>query len=157
MPVMALISAGIFISMFVADMGGKEPFAMLFVRSIIGVVFLWAAWYLWMSGERNRRVTWVLKHVRAIKVHISASALKSGVLSIRLWQEGSDGRNGWLMLFTPPQWDWRLVNETIADAHIDPHPGGPIILETVNGMLLPLEGSVSEKCDFNGHGKTEIR
>jgi hypothetical protein len=144
-PFMGLIAAGIFRSVIAAGLRGDEDWALMLLRTSIGIGFVWAASHMWKSAARHRRMTWVLERTAVLRVKVSVGKLSSGAITVVMCREDADERSGWSMLYCPPSWDALSLDGAVLDAHIDPRPGGPIVIRTPKGILWPLEGSTSNR------------
>jgi hypothetical protein len=143
MPLMALFGAGVLIGSGWATVAGKMPWPIFILCIAASGGFAWAAMYGWRSRDRSERMTWVLEELSPQRVRLSIGLLDTGAPVIQMVPVRS-ATVQWSMTFAPPSWNVMELDGTEVNAHIDPVPGGPIVLETPRGILWPLDGSKSK-------------
>jgi hypothetical protein len=151
---MGLAAMGLFAAVAIGAVRGSTPMPILLLGGVIGLSFAWAAWWGWGSARRYRRTTWVLEHMPPVEA--IAEFLRGEPDSMRLTLEG-DGHPARLQWYVPcalPKWAASLGDRVKVRAHIDPLPGGPIVVETDAGIIWPLSGSPTSAVAEHGPART---
>jgi hypothetical protein len=137
--VWGLVAAGIFRSVIAAAMRGDEPWPLLLLRSAIGLIFVWAAWYAWTSMNWYRRVTRIMRHVKPIPVRIGFSYVAESALISTLTPTSPSPLQKVCVMCEEPSWDFKALEGSVVEAFIDPEPEGPVIIRTPSGFIWPHE------------------
>jgi|WetSurMetagenome_2_1015567.scaffolds.fasta_scaffold39646_5 hypothetical protein len=141
-PVMGLIAAGIFWSVARAAVRGDEPLLLMGLRGAIGALFLWAAVYAWRCDAWYHRASWVLNSCPGVPMEATFGTNSTGgvLATLRSPESGEV-----FVTCGPPRWALDLSRPSSVLAHVDPEEGGPVIIETEEGILWPLERTPSRR------------
>jgi hypothetical protein len=134
-PLMSAIALCVFLSVLYSYSRGAE-IILLSLQGFIGVLFVWAACYIWSSGTWYQRVSWVFYNGDRATMQAEYGFNSRGALIVDLTAEG---RNRLVFLSSRPQWHVNIESPETVIAHIDPVEGGPVIVETPRGIIWPLE------------------
>ena len=133
---MGLGAAGLFVAVVVGAARGTTPVAILVFGGFVGLLFAGAAWWGWHMRCRYERATWVLAHTPAVPAAARTSIAEPDY--VRLTVEPDTSAIEYMVPCALPHWALSLAEGTIVKAHIDPEPGGPIVIETDSGIIWPL-------------------
>lgn len=152
-PLLGVVAAGIFWFVGRAFVSGEVPLPLVALLVAIGLLFTWAAWYAWSSVRWYQRTTWVLRHTEPVLVRVQFGMNEAGGLIALLYPVQPGHSGGWqIIMCSDAQWDHRTVEGAVVRAHIDPSPGGPVVLETERGRIWPLERAATHKIEPGRRG-----
>ena len=117
------------------------------VLGLAGVFSLLLGWLAWSYGPRwYRRVNWVAQtvapSVMRLRIKIAYDADKSRSLRALLYPDnaGAEAPPAESLSVQWPSWDAETLPEGPVEVLRDPQPGGPVIIRTPRGWLLPAPG-----------------
>jgi hypothetical protein len=150
-PLSALIAAGIFLTTGRLFMAGSEPLPVLIFRLCVGMIFVWAAGYIWRSASWYERITKVLHEIDPISAKLHFTRNKAGSPVVTLIPVKSADFSELQIVCGDTKWDFSQLENAIVKVHIDPKPGGSAVIETPLGIVWPLERQPVKRVTYATH------
>jgi hypothetical protein len=133
---------------------GETAAGVLLLNSVIGMLLVWVAWYLWQSRAWHAHVTWLLESTVHTPMRVSFSRNERGALVARLHNVADAGLKEPRieLVCAQPAFDPAPMQGQVVKAHVDPDPDGPVVLHTPLGIVWPLEGCRRRDLRRSGSG-----